>query len=210
MAFSFPVPNLDFIRAFKVEKASFDLEDYEDVQGTGFGEMDVAQLAWPKWIANVTFGPVDMDISRIMRAKMRRIGSQNLFYISDTERKFPLYDPTGAILGNRLVRVLATSGRTMQLRDLPGGYVLGWGDLVQVPLGQGRNLLVEVADSVVAGPGGTTPPFEVNPGLPEDNIIGLSVVLKYPCALMRFRSRAIGETIGRITSGVTIQAVESF
>lgn len=188
MAFPDPASIEQFQRRMKIAEMSLEIEEFAEISDTAGGDLIVAEIAAPKWVATVTLSPRRNAEIREARALLSAVGIFGRFHIFDTSRKFPKADPDGAALGASTPSIssVGSDGKSLRIAGLPSGYVLSAGDLFCFS-GSGRHALHEVVETATASAGGLTGMFEVRPHLKLWTTAGLAVDLKRPSALMRMR-----------------------
>jgi hypothetical protein len=215
MALSFPLDLSALSDKLRVVSVTWDVQRFDEHTGTGSGHDIQAELAKPKWTAEIALGDYyEADLKQLAAIVRKLQGSQNAFYLCDPQSLYPQYDPTGAILGASSVQIhtVGTDGQSLRLKGLPSAYKLTLGDKGQVNFGSSpaRTYFFEVSESVTAV-GGVTPSFEVFPHVPTGLAANQSVVLTKPACKMimlpgSFRPGATGE--GHFTRDVGFKAIE--
>lgn len=210
MAISNPATVGEFANLLRVQSSQFSLQEFVETSGSARGDMIVAQIAAPKWSAEVTLGAMTADMARRTRATMRRIGMGGHFLLYNYESPYPRNDPDGSIIGSATVQIDGFSGRSIRLRGLPSGYQLVWGDMLSVVYAGGRRALYEVNDEVTAGGAGFTSLFEVTPPPKVGIADGDAVDLVRPCARMMFAEYDASATDEAfIAGGISFKAIET-
>ena len=211
MTLTFPVPAGDFTALLKVASLKWDLAEFYQEFGTAKGEIGRSEIAAPKWTAEITTAPLELNEARGINAIMHRIGAYGFFNLTNPLAPYPIADPDGSILGASTVSVYAVGARAMRLQGLPASYRLQWGDYFSIAYGSnpGRQALFSVSDDVTAGVSGITPWFEVTPPPKVGIVASQEVRLKRPFARMMFASRDPGIAEGMHVQGVSFKAIEA-
>ena len=213
MSLSFPIPAADFANAFPIKSVEFDTIEFVDQQGARRGDVTTSVLALPRWRASITMGPLDSrtDAAKA-KALMRRIGSTNYFNVYDPQHPFPRHDQDGTEIGDRTVRVLAISGRSMKFSNLPADYNLHPGDKFTIHYGANptRKAFLEIAQFASTNGDGDINIFvDVNPYIPLGVHVNDVCDFRKPSCLMKFTSRSIGNAVGEWTHDISFEAIEA-
>lgn len=211
MSLSFPVPANEFTGLLKVASLKWDLAEYYQEFGTAMGQIGRNEIAAPKWTAEITTAPLEIDEARKINAIMRRIGPYGFFNLTNPMAPFPIADPNGSILGDASVTIYDVGARAVRLAGLPQHYRLQWGDMFSVTYGSSptRQALFEVADDVTVPVSGISPWMEITPPPKAGVVEGLAVRLKQPIARMMFASRDPGIAEALHVTGASISAIEA-
>lgn len=214
MAFTFPVPSSQFASLLRVRSVVWSLEEYYQESGTGAGHILRAEIAAPKWAAEIVLPPMARADAREVWAMARRIGAYGTFNLFNPAQQYPAGDPDGSVITGSNPTVYAvhpTDRRKIRIAGLPAGYDLTWGDMFAVDYATApvRRALFEVADEVSADGDGLTAYFEVTPAVRAGVAAGDAVMMRRPSARMMFRSfdPGVSETI--IASGISFSAIEA-
>lgn len=186
MALTFPLSLATFADILPVKAYSCDLPEQIEQSRTAGGEQLSADMAERLWAGRVDLGfLLKSEVGR-PEVLIQVLKQGHPFHIGDGRRKYPLLDPTGAILGVSAVTILALGGdpRELSLAGLPAGYTLSAGDYLSfayTSLSVTRQALHKVVPLTVTADGaGDTPLFEVLPALRPGAVTGAAVTLKKP------------------------------
>lgn len=211
MAITFPVPAAEFAALLHVRSVRWSLREFIETSGTGSGQFLTAEIAPPKWVAEITTAPMAINDALRARALIRRIGAHGTFLLFDPDTPHPVYDPKGEINEGFTVTVAGVTETTLRLQGLPAGYELHWGDKIGINYGSSplRRALFEVCEDLAANGSGVTPVFEVNPPPKIGITAGSAVNLRRPTAMMKFLTYDAGGSDLHIDQGMSFTAIEA-
>ncbi len=172
-----------------IKSVEWDIFRQEETFGNGKGQMWASNLAPPLWRAVIQLAPAKIQLHKEYAARIRNLaGARDTFLMNDPQSKYPKLDPDGTILGNSNVQIKAidSNRQRIQLKGLPDGYRLYWGDKIQVLFGAGNafSAFMEMADNEDADNSGETPYFRVTPYCPIGVAVNDEVILKKPACTM--------------------------
>lgn len=186
-AITFPLSVDDFLRDLRPNDVRFDLSESLQFNQTRGQEILRADAAPRIWVGTVTFAPTDHITAAARDALLDLLReADGTFYVTNSARPFPARDPGALILGPSVVRIdsLDADAKRLTLKGLPAAYELVRGDMLSFDYDTGRRALHRVVSaSVVAGPTGTTPVFEVRPHVRPGAAVDAVVTLVRPSCL---------------------------
>lgn len=190
----------------------FDLSYGQQTSGQAGGQIRVANIRAPLWSMKVSAPVVYREEAQAIKALIGSLyGSVGTFYGWDTDRPYPLLDPTGAIVGSNSVQInsLGSDGISLSLKGLPNGYVLTRGDYVGFTYSSTKRALHQVvAASVVANSSGVTGEFEVHPAIRQGAAVNNPVSLAKPAAEFRLVPGSYNpETVG-LYGRLSLEAIQ--
>ena len=215
MALTFPLSLNAFADRLRIQSVNWKLERYDELSGLGSGEVLAAQLAPPRMVGDVELVPMYHAAAAQVQALIESLdGAINSFYLYAPQRKYPQYDPTGAVLGAAAVTIHTVGGnnKSLRLQGLPSGYVLTLGDYLSFDYGSNpvRRAFHRIVETVTTPGTGISPTFEVRPHLRPGVEGGLSVVLVKPSAKVFIVPGSFnpGTASGVITEGMSFQVMQ--
>ena len=179
---TFPLAVADFWALLRIQSFGIDMGGGLQHQNTGGGEVIGSRTGQRLWEGDVALVP-GMDHARIEALLIALQDPGRSFMMEPHDRPFPLRDPNGALLGATapVIASLPAGGRSMTLSGLPAGYVLSPGDYLSFTRGTpARHELVAVLTGATANGAGTTPEFDVTPGVRPGTLVGAAVRLARP------------------------------
>ena len=209
MPLTFPLVLSEFQLKLRFAQAQpFRLQRFEEASGTGRGQVIVAELAPPKWVADFTLVRMSMAQSAEFAALMDAIGTMNAVRLYDHLVPYPLADPTGEVLGasNVVLSAIGSDRTSIRLAGLPGNYTISAGTMLGVTYGGVRRWLARAAETVQATSGGQTPLFSVAPHVPGNVSAGAEASLRRPYGLFRITGWSPGQHAGLYTTGAGFTA----
>lgn len=216
MAYSFPLSTADFITALPIAEMMFDAPPAVQMDQTAGGEQltsDRGPALWSGQISLVEMTQSENDLANAMLDILGPAGRS--FYAFDSRRPAPLADPTGLVLGARVVTIasLNVNNRELALTGLPAWYLLSRGDYLAFDYGPSirRALHRIVSVSAQASSAGTTPQFEVYPLIRPGAANGAVVTLiRAACKAELIRAKTNkGRSYQTITNGVSFAFVQT-
>lgn len=212
MAYSFPLSLASLADLLRISAVTWDVQRFDEYSGTGSGHDIQAELAKPKWLADIELAPDYHNGIKQIAAVFRKLqGSQNAFMLHDPLSRYPQSDADGTALGASAVQIntVGTDGHSLRLKGLPTTYQLTIGDKGQINFGSGRVYFFEVSETVTAV-AGVTPSFEVFPHLPEGIAINQAVILSRPACKMILLPGSFnpGQGTALHTRGARFKAIE--
>lgn len=216
MAFPDTYSIAQFADILPIEKVTFDVIRFDEFDAKGSGHDLVADLADPKWMADVLMRSLTNAEARQVAALARkRYGSMFSFMLYDPSHPYPAADPGGVILGGATptVGTIGVDGQSIAITGLPAGYVLTVGDKGQIVYGDDDefNYYFEFSENVTANGAGNTIAVQVYPHVPIELVTGAAIILRKPACKMTFNpgnTFAPGQSSGNRTSGVRFSAIE--
>lgn len=167
------------------------------------------------WIANYSTLPLDIDDALDFEAILNSLdGVLGSFYAGDLRRPYPRLDPKGeAIAGsNPQISWFGVNGKSLALSGLPPGYVLSRGDYLSFDYGAGPSRAYhQVMEPATADGSGETGGLELRPHIRPGAIVGASVTLAKPTAVMSLLPGSIEQRmIDGINTVISFQAIQIF
>lgn len=215
MTLTFPLTAPEFFNKMRVRSVRWSLAMFTEDSGTGSGQTIRAELAPPKWMAEITSVPMNLAEARTIRALMRTLlasGRDGTFHLYNPECQFPLSDPTGSQLSGYVPfvhTVLASNRRVIRLGGLPANFELSVGDMFSISSkAPNDRLLLEVSEACVANGSGSTPFFSITPWVRPGVAINDPVDLISPMARMMMIGVDAGISEAMIGDGMTFNAIE--
>lgn len=186
------------------------LARFEEMSGTGHGQVIVSQIAPPAWSASWTMADTPEEEAAEIDGLIGVIGSTGRVLLCDPTRHFPRRDPDGTGIGGAdvVVSALGGNGRSIRLSGLPAGYALTAGDMVGATYGSSRRALFRMAESATASSAGVTPFFDVSPHLPVGLAAGAPANLRRPTSRFVLTSWEPGRSDGVARRGMSLGAIE--
>lgn len=210
MALVFPLNRQAFADRLRIAEAQpFRLQRFEARSMTAGGDLLVSELAAPKWVAEMTLSRMTYAEGAAIAGLFEALGSTGRCDLYDPTRRGPIADPTGAILGNRVVTVslIGVNRRSIRLSGLPAAYTISAGDMISVGWSS-RRVLFRASETVNAS-GGVTPLFDVVPHVPSDLPVGSAAVLTRAWARFVITSWQVGQAAKPLWSGMAFTAMEA-
>lgn len=206
----------EFMDLLPVEKVTFDVIRFDEFDAKASGHDLVANLADPKWSAEVIMRSLTNEEARHVAALSRkRYGSMYSFMLYDPSHPYPATDPKGLVLGSSIVQVasIGTDGQSIALKGLPAMYGLTVGDKGQIVYGvdDAFNYFFEFSESVSANSLGGTTQVQVYPHVPAEVMVNDVINLAKPACKMTFNPGNTfnpGQTSGNRTGGVRFGCIE--
>lgn len=168
MAISFPVPLADFFGRLRIAELVLAPTDPTVISRTRGGEVLAAQIGNVLWSGSVALSRAhhgEAAAVQAMLALLRRSGGS--FMASPVQRRGPLLDPEGALLGAATpqIHIVEANNRDIRIQNLPAGYTLSPGDYLSFTYGGAplRYAFHQLVTGAIANGSGVTPVFEVTP-----------------------------------------------
>lgn len=214
MPISYPYPLAFLADLLDIESVVFDVERNDSVSGQASGQLIPVELAPPLWYAEITLNPDYVEDAEVIAAKMRRLhGPLGTFMIYDPRKIYPKSDPTGAILGNRVITItdIGEDNATLSLSGFPAGYVLSPGDKLSYSYAGGEFLaFLEVSDYTTANAQGVAIAVPVFPHIPvgttDNGTISVTLVKASVRMQLDVDGWKPGKSSGLHTSGQSFRA----
>lgn len=181
MAITYPYAVATLADRLAIESVTWDIARSDEISGTGNGDVWQAELADPKWTADVKLTINEHDGAKQIAALIRKLhGAQESFFLFDPLSPYPQSDPDGSILGASTVQVHTGGTNTIRLKGLPAGYVLTLGDKLQIVFSSTQHYFGEFSETITADGSGVTAAVEVFPHLPSGIAADDAVTLVKP------------------------------
>ena len=170
MPLFFPTSLGNFFEQLPIQEVTPDLTEAYDINETGYGEILTANLGSRLWRMDVSLrngNYADLEKCRALLNVYRQPG--RTFFAHAIPAKFPQRDPTGSILGARVVRLQSVNAnmRELVLSGLPPAYQLMPGDCLSFQYGSDtiRYAFHQIVSIGVANASGITGSIEVTPNI---------------------------------------------
>lgn len=210
-----PISLANLMDTLLIEKATLDIERYDEYASLGTGHDLQSEMADPKWIAELVMrdGIYNAD-ARAMAARIRRLeGSRVPFMVYDPSNKYPAFDPTGAAITGSTVQIntIASDRKAMSLKGLPALFRMTIGDKGQIVFSSGqRNYFFEFSETVTADALGVTTEIDVFPAIPSAIVVDATVIVAKPACKMIVTPKGFdpGQSSGNMTYGARLSLIE--
>lgn len=206
MALSEPYPLAFLSSILRIASCQFEQLRFEELSGSGSGQLWTAQMASPLWQASVALSPCRWSLAREVNAKVAALGSMKSMHFAD-----PNYAPaSGAVPGAGVTISGISADRTrIALSGLPAAYRVTAGDRLNTNNGGSSLYFGEFAETVTANGAGVTAQIAINPPLPMSIATGTAAVLGAPV----LRARVGGytpyvEMLGGYSTGASLTLVQ--
>lgn len=209
MSISFPLVTNLLADRLKIESVKWILNDNQELNGLGSGELLAADLAPRLWDAEIQCGLMEHDEAAELQALFESLdGAINTMFLYDPRKSGPRRDPDGSILGAAEVTIksVGANNKSLSLQALPAGYVLSVGDMLAFDYGTDpvRRALHRIVEAATADGSGDTVEFEVRPHFRPGVDVDLDVMLIKPSAKVKivpgtFSSASSSSTASRLT-----------
>lgn len=211
MPLTFPLSTATFADQLSAVSFRMWIEEYTQSSGTEGGDVLVAQVAAPKWRAEIGLGPMVKTEAARIQGLMEALGIGGRFYLYDLRKAGPANDRTGAAVGSASVTISAISGRAIRLAGLPANFQMRAGDMLSFDYGSNpvRRALHRLSENALANGAGLSTLADVSPPIKAGTIVGTPVTLYKPAARMMVAAYDHGASEGRFTVGATISAREA-
>lgn len=211
MAASWPIPADDLIATMLVDTVDWNLEDNQELSGTGGGEWIAAGLAPPLWGAVISSVAADDESIERLRARWLLLdGAIGSFYLYDPKRPGPATDPAGTLLASATVTIdsVESNRKELSLAGLPADLVLPEGTRLSVTAGSpSRTFLGVLGAETQADGSGDAGPVEVRPHLRPWMAAGQTVTLWKPVAKCKLVPNSLRVTqVTSVTSRLRLEA----
>ena len=185
MAYSFPLSLADFFDMLMIGQLELGPTDATVTSRTRGGEVLTAQVGNVVWqgIAQIVMhSHGDADALRAMLQLLRRPGGS--FLATPMQRKGPILDPDGTILGAAAPEIdqIDANRRDVRIKDLPAAYALSAGDYLSYTYGSSptRYGFHQLAQGATANGSGVASGLEVTPPIPAGASATLAITLVKP------------------------------
>lgn len=203
-----PLPMADFWARLPFQSAPFDLRRYDRVNNLEGGDILSSQVRDPEWAGSITLPPMSSRQAADIIAQVE--------WLIEGNRRFEAYDlhrpgadqdrdGSGFAGSSAVVSGVDRVANTIDLFDVPPGYVLSRGDLVSFTLpGSGIQALHRVRETVTATGAGALFGVPVGPHLYDVSYLGAAVQAYRPfChAVIVPGSFQPGEAFGKNQTGL--------
>lgn len=180
MTLADPLGVAAFADQYKVADVKFALTWYQEMSATGGGDTLYADIAPPRWHADITTNMLlHADAEAVMALINSRAGGLKTFLLYNYRLPYPSSDPDGSIFG-AVTPVVGTIADAYHLAftGFPNGYVMPAGSFFQAIFGSTRYYLGQFAEARTADGSGNIASVEVAPALPASIIGGEAVTVK--------------------------------
>lgn len=207
MAITYPLAHAEFAERLRVLTFRWQLQRSQQMSGLSGGELIKAEIAEPKWSAEVAIAALTRSQAQDIQATFEGLDAPGAsFYLYNRNRPYPASDPTGSGILSSTVTINTISGnKAISLTGLPAGYVLTRGDMLMATYGSSptRHALLRIMETVTASGGGTSPAFEVQPFLRAGIATGNAVDLSKPYCRMTLIPGSFEPGTGNVDGTVT-------
>lgn len=192
---------------FKWQPWKWDEQRNDELSGLGSGDILSAELSDPLWTAQVEHAPLSNSQAEEMDALIRALrGPQNAFLMVSPVFRAPRFDPTGEILGARVVRVnsISPNRASASFKGMAPNYRLAIGDKFAISYGANPTSygFFEVRRNMAAADtSGVTEEGAIYPSLPVG--IGINAVVTFIDPACRVIIVPGSYKVGKITGGRT-------
>jgi hypothetical protein len=196
-----------------IDSVTFDIERNDAVSGQGTGQTIGVELAPPLWYAEVSLNPNYLHEAEVIAAKFRALrGVMGTFLLYDPRKQYPKDDPTGSLLGVRIITITGkgVNNDTLTLSGFPAGYKLTPGDKFTLAYGAGFTHFGEFSDYGTADGSGVITAIPVFPHIPLAVSLGSQVLMKRPYCKMSLDVKGWnpGSSSGLHTGGQKFRAIQ--
>lgn len=192
----------------------FELGYRQEQSRTLGGRTYVKDLGQPLWRLTAVSRPLQPNRLDHWRARLNALeNGLATFKGSKLSRTFPIRYPNGtwptggSFSGaSAAVHTIGSNSKSLRIKQLPAGFVLSVGDMIQI----GANSLHEVMEAGAADVGGTTPFIEVRPHFWQGTAVNDLVSVKRPHCTMALVPGSISSEADVTGYGsISFQAVEA-
>lgn len=197
-----------------IQSVQWRLERFDEMSGTGGGEILVAQLAPPRIVADVQLEPMPHAVASRIQAAIEALDGMDSFYLFAPQQPFPQADPDGTILGDAipLVFALGANNKSIRIQNLPAGYTITKGDYLAFDYGSNptRRAFHRAVSTASASSEGLSPLIEIRPHLRPGATVGQAVILRKPSAKVIIVPGSFdpGRASGLVTQGMAFQVMQ--
>lgn len=191
----------------------FTLERKDETDELGGGDFWQAELAKPRWAADLTLGTGRHQELKEAAALIRKLdGAKQAFLMCDPTSLYPYADPRGIIFGASVVtiRTIGADRVTARMQGFPAGYILTVGDKLQISYNSGQqHAFVEVGATVAASSTGNLD-APIFPRLPISVVAGdVATVIRPACpVVVSPGSHNPGTARRTLTEGAAIKLIQ--
>lgn len=208
----FPLSLADFALRLPIKHFDWKLEDQQEISGTAGGVLIGFDAAPRYWRSTVVLDDMSHQEAGEIEALIESLdGVLSTFYFHDPRRPYPVYDPTGSILGANTVRIkeVGSNNKEIKLKGLPAGYKISLGDwfcrdYASSPVHRGYYRVG--SETVTADGSGDTDWIEFRQHFyPSSAAVDDVITLKRPAALCKIQPRSFnpGQSRGTRKSGLS-------
>lgn len=214
MALSLPFIPADFADRLKIQSVQWKLQRFDELSGMGTGDVIAAQLAPPRITGDVTIAPMYHDEAAQVQALVEALDPMQSFYLYAPQKRFPIADPDGSILGSATpaISAVGSNNKSLRIKGLPAGYVLSLGDYLAFDYGTNpvRRAFHRILETVTADGTGLSPSFEIRPHLRAGAAADIAVTLVDPAAKVFIVPGSFDPGAARalITDGMSFQVMQ--
>lgn len=208
MSISYPLAASAFWEALRfASRPEFVLSQNRKQSGDGAGNTLSAFYGAPKWTVDVSLAGGRHNRNLTQEADIKHLeGRDGTFLAYDIRKPYPVFDPTGAILGASTVQVKSkgSNNRSLALKGLPAAYQITKTDKISILYGSTKRFLFEVMETVTADGSGDTTEFEIQPFIPTSVAVNDAVTLVKPCGKFKIVAASYSPSSGRgdVSDGV--------
>jgi hypothetical protein len=182
MALADPRDLADFYDLLPVSSVQLRLQQYQEVDGLGSGDVLVEDLADPLWIADVVLDLEQLAAARGLDALLTSVLPPRKFYLRDVARRLPALDPDGGTTlaeAEVLIHAIGDDNVSVSFEGLPANYPLSAGDFWHADFGADpvRRGFFQLLEGGSADAGGLTAELAVSTAIPPGLEAGAAVTL---------------------------------
>lgn len=166
MALTFPYP-LSYTQELLEDSSSlyFDLERFEESSTNGAAQTWTAQMAPPRWFAEIELNSRCLAKARELDAKIRALSLGGTLLFADPSYLGPSYYLNPELPGLVGVDSISTNRKSVALNGLPSGYQIKIGDRLSIKEGD-RYYYGEFSEEFTANASGVGAQVSVYPYIP--------------------------------------------
>lgn len=174
-------PKTDLMNGLRFADGGFRLQRSVEVSRTRGGQRIERDLAPEFWRAQYLTVPMLHDAALELETDLLTLtGTNNAFDGFDPVRPLPLAD-TGAAIDGVTVHAIRADRLALRLTGLPAAFSIAKADGLSINDSAGLHYH-RAAQAGVASAQGLSPWLDVRPALRPQVAVGMSVVLRWPCA----------------------------
>jgi hypothetical protein len=208
-----PLGTAAFFDLLRVVDVKLVLNWHQEMSGTGGGDTLYADLAPPRWHADITTVPMEFaEAEGIMALINSRGGGLKTVLLGNSKLPCPSSDPDGSIFGAATPVLGTITDRShVAFAGFPAGYVLPLGTYFQVIFGTSRYYLGQVCEAKTADGSGNVTATEITPPLPASVSAGDAVTVINPAGkFIIVPNSAYPSAISTVHETITFSAEQTY